>query len=287
MKIKNIILCLIIIVCSLLNVGSDFEEYENLENKNVPVIKKEDLPDEFSHNAYNTIVDFIQKTRCLDYEWGLLFDYVTGEIIKCVKGKEDKVRLDSAGGEFEGKHVSSIHNHPDHVLSPPSYKNFNIFLRIHEDYELDGGRDGFWILKAKGIHENMIKEVREASFVYYIFALSQCNDSKRIEENTECEDSLYGGMLSRYINDKNITDIQLIKKEYSSMNDDSENDVFEFEHFKRISDPDDLKLVRDFVKNPELKVNKAGITEFFAKMNIEINADELANAMQRHSKEFF
>ena len=79
-------------------------------------------------------VDFIQKTRCLDYEWGLLFDYVTGEILKCVKGKEDKVRLDSAGDEFEGKHLSSIHNHPDYVLSPPSYKNFNIFLRIHEDY---------------------------------------------------------------------------------------------------------------------------------------------------------
>ena len=42
----------------------------------MPVIKKVDLPDEFGHNAYNTIVDFIQKTRCLDYEWGLLFDYV-------------------------------------------------------------------------------------------------------------------------------------------------------------------------------------------------------------------
>ncbi|MDO5861075.1 hypothetical protein [Methanobrevibacter sp.] len=259
-----------------------------MENKNVPVIKKVDLPDEFGHNAYNTIVDFIQKTRCLDYEWGLLFDYVTGEILKCVKGKEDKVRLDSAGGEFEGKHISSIHNHPDHVLSPPSYKNFNIFLRIHEDYELVGGREGLWILKAKGVHENLIKKVREASFVYYIFTLSQCNDSKRsIGENNECEDSLYGGMLSRFINDKNINGIQLTKKEYGSMNNGSEIDVFEFEHFKRISNPDDLKLVRDFVKNPELKVNKNGITEFFAKMNIEINADELADAIQRHSEEFF
>lgn len=40
MKIKNTTLCLIIIACSLLNVGKDFEEYKDLENKNVPVIKK-------------------------------------------------------------------------------------------------------------------------------------------------------------------------------------------------------------------------------------------------------
>lgn len=70
------------------------------------------------------------------------------------------------------------------------------------------------------------------------------------------------------------------------MNNNSKNDIFEYEPFKRISNPDDLKLIHAFVKNPQLKANKAGITEFFAKMNIEINADELADAMQRHSKEF-
>lgn len=66
----------------------------------------------------------------------------------------------------------------------------------------------------------------------------------------------------------------------------TQTDLFDFEHFKRISNSDDLKVLRGFVKNPKLKVNKAGIAEFFAKMNIEINADELADAMQRHSKEF-
>ena len=56
MKIKNTTLCLIIIACSLLNVGKDFEEYKDLENKNVPVIKKEDLPEEFSHkNIINEV----------------------------------------------------------------------------------------------------------------------------------------------------------------------------------------------------------------------------------------
>ena len=48
--------------------------------------------------------------------------YVTSEILKCVKGKENKVTLDSSGGEFEDKHVTSIHNHPDYVLSPPPIK---------------------------------------------------------------------------------------------------------------------------------------------------------------------
>ncbi len=70
------------------------------------------------------------------------------------------------------------------------------------------------------------------------------------------------------------------------MNNDTETDIFECEPFKRISNHDDLKLVSAFVKNPQLKANKAGITEVFAKMNIEINADELADALQKHSKEF-
>ena len=112
MKIRNVIIYLIIFVCSLLNVGPDFEEYNNLENKDVAVIKKEDLPEEFTDMAYETVVDFIQKTRCLDKEWALFFDYVTGEIVKCVKGKENEVRIDFEDINFEGSHVSSIHNHP-------------------------------------------------------------------------------------------------------------------------------------------------------------------------------
>lgn len=48
MKLRNVIVYLIIFVCAVLNVGNDFDEYEKLKNRNVPLIKKEDLPVEFS-----------------------------------------------------------------------------------------------------------------------------------------------------------------------------------------------------------------------------------------------
>ena len=47
------------------------------------------------------------------------------------------------------KHVASIHNHPEVLLSPPSSKNFGIFKRAFEDYELIAGFDSFWILKER------------------------------------------------------------------------------------------------------------------------------------------
>ena len=43
MKIKEIILILSILVVSMLNTSSDFEEYKNLKNYNVAIIKK-DIP---------------------------------------------------------------------------------------------------------------------------------------------------------------------------------------------------------------------------------------------------
>ena len=162
----------------MLNIDLDFDEYKKLENKNVPLIKKEDLPEEFTQKAYSIIIDFIQKTKCLDYEWVIYFDYCTGEILRCVKGKDNQVRLYFEDDEFEGKHIVSMHNHPINAFSPPSGKNFNILLRAFEDYELIVGRDGLWILKAKRIHNDLIEDVREASFVYYILTLSRCADLK-------------------------------------------------------------------------------------------------------------
>jgi hypothetical protein len=139
---------------SLLNIGIDYDEYNDLENKNVAIIKKEDLPSEFGDNAYRTIVEFIQKTKFLDYEWAIFFDYTTGEILKCAKGMINKVKIDFEEGEFEGRHIASIHNHPAiDSFSPPSGKNFNILCRAFEDYELVVGRGELWVLKAKRILE--------------------------------------------------------------------------------------------------------------------------------------
>lgn len=48
MKFRNLMICLIIIAFCMLDVGSDFEEYGKLEKNNVSLIRKEDLPFEFS-----------------------------------------------------------------------------------------------------------------------------------------------------------------------------------------------------------------------------------------------
>lgn len=136
--------------CLLLNTSS-FEEYMKLTKDENISIKLDDLPTEFTSEAYETIVEFIQKTKDLEYECLMYFDYVTGQILKFETGLKDKVKIEFSDGEFEGFHVASIHNHPSGVYSPPSDKNFGILMRDFEDYELVVGQNGLWILKAKGI----------------------------------------------------------------------------------------------------------------------------------------
>ena len=91
-------------------------------------------------------------------------------------------------------------------------------------------------------------------------------------------------MLLKYINNQNINDIQLTKKEYVDMTNNSESCVAEFEDFKYVSDQEDYELVSDFLDNPDSEINKQRITDFFAKMNVEIDADALAEAMPRYKK---
>ena len=81
----------------------------------------------------------------------MYFDYITGEILKCKIGSETKVELKFEENEFNGKHVASIHNHTKDMYTPPSDKNFAIFSRKWEDYELIAGINGLWILKAKPV----------------------------------------------------------------------------------------------------------------------------------------
>lgn len=169
-------------------------------------------------------------------------------------------------------------------FSPPSGKNFNILCRAFEDYELVVGREELWVLKAKGTCENLIEDVRFSSWVFYMIALSRCANIESIIERNKCEDSLYGNMLLNYINDKSINDIQLTKKEYVDMTNNSKSYVAEFEDFKHISDPEDYKLVSEFLDNPDSEINKQRIRDFFAKMNVEINADALAKAIPKYKK---
>lgn len=215
MNTKKFIICLLFLILNPLDLGPDFDDYQKLEIQNVSSITREDLPSEFSDEALKTVDEFIRKTRNLNYECALFFDYGTGEILKFAKGINDNVKLEFEHDEFSGNHVASIHNHPNNVFGPPSGKNFNVLSRHFEDYELVVGRDGLWILKAKGVHKSLIKDFREASDVFYIMVSIQCDSLfESIDEIDECNDNRYGDMLLNYINNKNINDIQLMKREY-------------------------------------------------------------------------
>lgn len=215
MKFRNYMIVLIFLLVNLLSLGHDFDDYQRLKKENVASIKREDLPREFSDEAFQTVDEFIKKTRNLDFECALFFDYISGEVLKFGKGVGSNVKLTYETEEFLGKHVASIHNHPKKAFGPPSGKNFNILTRSFEDYELVVGRDGIWILKAKGMFKNLISEVRSASEFFYILTSVQCEIScEDIDKINECNDELYGNMLLNYINNKNINDIQLVKREY-------------------------------------------------------------------------
>lgn len=172
------------------------------------------LPDEFTSNSYESIVGFIQKTKNLEYECIMYFDYVTGQILKFETGIKAQVKIEFNDGEFEGHHVASIHNHHSGVYSPPSDKNFGILMRDFEDYELVVGQNGLWILKAKGINFQLNLNLKLSALTI----LDSCQEYSKKKypypQSDEICDIIYGLTLSNFINDKNIKDIQLTKVEY-------------------------------------------------------------------------
>lgn len=276
MKIRNLIICLIVLVTGIVNVEGEYQEYLKLENRKVPLIKKSDLPDEFSEDAFKTIIDFIEKTRMLDYEWMIYFDYFTGEVLKCVKGGNNGVVVDYGDGEFDGHLVASIHNHPPDNFSPPSYINFGILSRGFEDYELISGNNSFWILKVKGFYPYLEQEFR---FMACLLFKASFDDSvlkyEGLDEiNEEC-DKEYGKVLLKYINDKNIKDIQLSKLEYVTMSVKSEDMSADYNCLKKIYDPEEIRKARERIDNPNMLTGKDAVYAIFQLMGMEINYDEI------------
>ena len=274
MKFRDFMIYLIFLVCCMLNVGADFKDYKKLENKDVPLIKREDLPSEFSDGAYATIADFIQKTRGLDFECALFFDYITGEILKCGIGVEDSVGIDFEEGEFEGYNVASIHNHPENILSPPSGKNFGILTRDFEDYELIAGFESFWVLKAKGLHNDLVEEMNDASNNAFLFSLVFCTLRYVDEEIVgKMHDIRYGGEFSKYINDKNISDIQLTKLEYDSMVTNSKTATYWSR--MRITNPEVIKFARELENNPYVPSAKDLMYAFYQSIGMDVDYDRI------------
>lgn len=210
---KKIFLIIMALLSLLVNV-STFGEYGKLTKDENISIRLEDLPEEFTSEAYGTIVEFIQKTKNLEYECIMYFDYVTGQILKFETGLKDEVKIEFSDGEFEGLHIASIHNHPPGVYSPPSDKNFGILMRDFEDYELVVGQNGLWILKAKGIDFQLNFELKFSALQILDSCQEYSKNKSPYPKSDEICDIMYGVTLSNYINDKNINDIQLTKVEY-------------------------------------------------------------------------
>ena len=186
----------------------------NGANSGIPYVKKSDLPYEFSDEALKTINDFISKTRGLNYELGMFFDYKTGEILKESEGGFDDVNLEFESDEFIGKHVASIHNHHKDLISPPSGKNFGILSRDFEDYELVAGYNEFWILEAKGIFIDLITQFKMYSNVLYESLSSHCSRNYPKNRREIILETMYGKQISSYINEKNIKNLKLTKVRY-------------------------------------------------------------------------
>lgn len=252
----------------------DYLEYSKLKLKGFKSIKKEDLPQEFGDGAFRTVVEFIQKTADLNYEWVLYFDYISGEILRCVKGKTDFVEMNFSNFEFEGHKVASIHNHPEDVLSPPSCKNFGILTRDFEDYELIAGFEYFWILKAKGVPEELVNQfnsVSETAFMLsFVYCASRYADVGIIDK---MQDIHYGNQLLKYINDKDIKDIQLSKKEYLTM--DNNMMTAEYNCRKRITNPEVIEFAREFENNPNTPHAKDLMYAFYRSIGMDVDYDEI------------
>lgn len=199
------------------NIENDCEKYKKLKINEVPSIKKSDLPSEFCDEAFKIVDEFIRKTHDLDYEILLYFDYIPGKIINCKIGTASKVELEFDDETFRGKHVASIHNHTKDMYSSPSDKNFGIFSREWEKYELISGIDGLWILKGKIKDKKLTFELKTNSKILFRMVLDYYSKRcKNINERNEKIDEEYGKLLSNYINNKNINEIQLQKKVYNN-----------------------------------------------------------------------
>ena len=273
MKLRNFMVYLIFLLVSMINLKSDLEEYEKLEVENVPSIKCEDLPSEFSEKAFKTVDEFIRKTRNLDYEIAIYFDYVTGDILKCVNGTINNVKLVFNEDEFDKYNVASIHNHPKELLSPPSSKNFGIFNRSFEDYELVAGFNSFWILKAKGVHKTLFYEANVSSLriseTSLEFCVSRYGDGEIV---AKMHDIRYGNELLKYINDKNIIDIQLTKKEYVAM--ENNLNIAEYECMRRPT-PEEIELARKRVADPNILTGKDKLYAFYKSIGYDVDYDEI------------
>lgn len=129
-------------------------------------------------------------------------------------------------------------------------------------------------MKAKGLHENLVDEANDTSEIIALTSFMTCtvryNDDDIINH---MHNVIYGEELSKYINNKNISDIQLLKKEHTTM--DSDLKTVEFSCLKRLSGSDAIKLARDFEKCPFTPTAKEILYNYYQSIGAEISYDDI------------
>ena len=76
-----------------------------------------------------------------------------------------------------------------------------------------------------------------------------------------------------YINNKNLNDIQLTKKEHTIM--DTNLKTAEYTSLKRITHPDAIKLAREFEKCPFTPTAKEILYNYYQSIGVEIDYNEI------------
>lgn len=145
----------------------EYERYRHLPiNWSITPITEEDLPEDFSQKAVNTVDMFRKKTYDLNCECLIYFDIDTGNIVSCNfsdEGNPYRVEGYIYANLLKDMNIASLHNHPIRDGSPPSGKNFQMLSLEFEKYELILSKNELWVLESKEVFfdEDEIDMIRE------------------------------------------------------------------------------------------------------------------------------
>ena len=186
----------------------EFARYRHLLiNRSISPITKDDLSEEFSQKAVNTVDMFRRKTYDLDCECMIYLDIETGNVVFCnfAEDKHNEVTGNIYSSLLEGMHIASVHNHPKQFCPPPSGKNFEMLGLDFEEFELILSKNELWILKSKEVifDDEIIGNIRDKVDRYYYLIFHEINnefdEGYLVMENVN---KRYGDFLLHYLNNR-------------------------------------------------------------------------------------
>ena len=197
---------------------TEYERYRHLPVYwSISPITKDDLPEEFSQKAVNTVDMFRRKTHSLNCECLIYFDIDTGNIVFCNFSDECtpyRVEGNIYVDLLKGMGIASVHNHPIKYGAPPSGKNFQMLSLEFEKYELILSRNELWILESKDVvfDEDEIDKIREKLDINLKSILEEVNnDFKEEYLILDNVNKKYGDFLLIYLNNK-LNNIKLTRR---------------------------------------------------------------------------